>query len=65
MKKLYRSTEDAKVLGICKGIADYFDLDATIVRIISLIVMVATGFVPYALGYIIAGFIIPKDIDIY
>jgi len=33
-KKLYRSIEDRMIGGVCAGIADYFDIDATIVRLI-------------------------------
>ena len=32
-KKLYKSKEDKKLCGVCGGIAEYFDLDSTIVRI--------------------------------
>ena len=33
-KKLYRSVEDRMVGGVCAGIADFFDIDSTIVRLI-------------------------------
>ncbi|HDD62446.1 MAG: hypothetical protein DRI65_08615 [Chloroflexota bacterium] len=33
-KRLYRSVEDRMVGGVCAGIADYFDIDATIVRLV-------------------------------
>ena len=33
-KKLYRSVEDRMISGVCAGIADYFDIDATIVRLV-------------------------------
>ncbi len=33
-KKLYRSVEDRMVGGVCAGLADYFDIDATIVRLV-------------------------------
>lgn len=32
-KKLKRSTENKMLLGVCSGIADYFDLDPTVVRV--------------------------------
>ena len=32
-KKLYRSTSDKMLAGVCGGLADYFDLDPSIVRI--------------------------------
>jgi phage shock protein C len=33
-KKLYRSVEDRMIAGVCAGIADFFDIDPTIVRLI-------------------------------
>lgn len=33
-KKLYRSLTDRKISGVCGGIAKYFGIDATIVRLI-------------------------------
>ena len=36
-KKLYRSRTDRKIWGICGGIAEYFDIDPTIVRVIAVI----------------------------
>ena len=33
-KKLYRSVEDRMIGGVCAGIADFFDIDATIIRLV-------------------------------
>ena len=33
-KKLYRSVDDRMIAGVCAGIADYFDVDPTLVRLI-------------------------------
>jgi phage shock protein PspC (stress-responsive transcriptional regulator) len=38
-KRLYRSTSDRKIAGVCGGIAEYFDIDSTWVRIIFLILL--------------------------
>lgn len=35
---------DAKIAGICSGVAKYFDIDPTIVRIIWAVLVVACGF---------------------
>ena len=32
-KKLYRNTENKMLAGVCSGIADYFDIDPTLVRL--------------------------------
>ena len=34
MKRLYKSSTDKKISGVCGGIAEYFNIDATVVRLI-------------------------------
>ena len=59
-KKLYRSTNNKRLLGVCGGIAEYFGIDATIIRLAWAIVTLFTiGF--GVLGYILAALIIPDD----
>ena len=57
-KKLYKSKKDRKLCGVCGGLADYFDVDSTIVRLIwiFLVCCVGTGI----LAYIVAAFIMPE-----
>lgn len=33
-KKLYRSRDDKKIAGVCGGIAKYFDVDSTLIRLL-------------------------------
>jgi phage shock protein PspC (stress-responsive transcriptional regulator) len=33
-RKLYRNTQNNKIAGVCQGVAEYFDTDPTIVRIV-------------------------------
>lgn len=58
MKKLYKSDTDKKIFGVCGGIAEYFDIDSTIIRLIWAIsvFVFGTGF----LAYIIAAIILPS-----
>ena len=42
-KKLYRSRVDCKIGGVCAGLAEYFNIDATIVRIIAILLIFAEG----------------------
>ena len=37
LKKLYRSTTDSKLAGLCGGIAEWFGIDSTIVRVLVVI----------------------------
>ncbi len=60
MKKLYLST-DRKISGVCGGVAEYFDIDSSIVRLAWIIVTVLTGVVPGIIGYILAAIVIPHQ----
>ena len=61
MKQLYRSTTDRKVAGVCGGIAEYFDMDPTVVRLIFAAVSIFSGV--GILAYIAAVIIIPEQDD--
>ena len=59
-KRLYRSARDKKLLGVCGGIAEYFEIDPTVVRLIWAI----GTFFSVGLGlllYFIAALIIPVN----
>ena len=60
MKKLYRSTKDVKLLGVCGGLGEYFGLDSTIIRLILLVLLVCSLGTAIIL-YLLAALIIPKD----
>ena len=54
-KKIYRSAVDKKIAGVCGGIAEYFDVDSTLIRVIWLILLLCagTGLLAYMLCWII------------
>lgn len=55
-KRLYRSTHDRKIAGVCGGIAEYFGIDPTIVRVIAVLLLLPgglPGFVPYVVLWIV------------
>ncbi len=60
-KKLYRSRTDRKISGVCGGIAAYFDIDPTIVRLLWLIAVFCAG--GGVLAYLIAMIVVPKEPD--
>ena len=63
-KKLYRTEgADAKLCGVCGGIAEYFGVDPTIVRLIVAALVLFAGLSLWV--YIIAALIIPKKSTIY
>ena len=58
-KKLYRSSKDSVLAGVCGGIGEYFNIDPVIVRIVWIVVTFIGG--AGILGYLIAWVIIPKE----
>lgn len=60
MKKLYRSTTDQLVAGICGGIGEYFDVDPNIIRVVWTVITVLTGFFPGIVAYILVWIILPQ-----
>lgn len=59
-KKLYVDKSNSMILGVCAGIAKYFNIDATVVRVICLILIVLSGLIPGILGYIVAALVMPE-----
>ena len=57
-KKLYRSTKNKLLAGVCAGIAEYFNIDPTIVRVATII---TAPFIAGLISYIICIFIIPRN----
>jgi len=58
MKKLYRSKKDSMIAGVCGGIAEYFDVDSTLIRLLAVIVALLGG--AGVVVYIIAWIIVPQ-----
>ena len=60
MKKLHLSKTDRKILGVCGGIGETYDIDPTIIRIIAVFLCLSTGIIPLLVTYFIAWVIMPK-----
>ncbi len=58
-KKLYRSSTNYKLAGVCGGIGEYFNIDPTLVRLGWIIFSLAGG--AGLLAYIIAALVMPKQ----
>ena len=58
MKKLYRSNINKMLCGVCGGMAEYFDLDPTLMRVLWIILGLAG---PGVIAYIICAFLIPQS----
>ena len=61
---LYKDRESGLILGVCAGLADRFEWNATAVRIVALIALVG-AFFPTAVIYLIAGVALPNRQLIY
>jgi phage shock protein C len=59
MKKLYRSRKDTKIAGVCGGIAEYFNVDSNIIRLLAVLTVFIRG--GGIIAYIIAWIIIPLE----
>jgi len=59
MKKLYRSRKDTKIAGVCGGIAEYFNVDSNIIRLLAVLTIFFGG--GGIIAYIIAWIIIPLE----
>ena len=58
-KRLYRSRTDRQIAGVCSGLAEYFDLDPSIVRLIFLLMTVMGG--PGLILYIVLAIVVPEE----
>ena len=61
-KRLYKIEEGKKLCGVCGGIAEYFDIDPTIVRLLWVILIFCAG--TGILAYFIAAIIMPNKSEI-
>ena len=58
-KRLYKSTVDKKLCGVCAGIAEYFEIDPTLVRLgwVAFTLLGGSG----VIAYIVAAIVMPED----
>jgi len=60
-KRLTRSSKDKMLAGVCGGIANYMDVDPTIVRLIFALATFFTVVFPGVIIYLIMWIVVPKD----
>ncbi|MDD4842822.1 MAG: PspC domain-containing protein [Anaerotignum sp.] len=60
-KRLYRSSTNVKISGVCGGIGEYFDIDPTLVRLLWVLASLFTAIFFGVLAYVICVCIIPVD----
>ncbi|HIX68894.1 MAG TPA: PspC domain-containing protein [Candidatus Anaerostipes excrementavium] len=59
-KRLYKSKKDRMICGVCGGLAEYFDVDPTLVRI-GAVLICCSGYGIFA--YIVAAVIMPEKVE--
>jgi phage shock protein C len=63
MRKIYLSRTDRKLLGVCGGIGEAYDIDPTLIRRIAVFLCIATAVLPLVITYLIGWLIIPNKPD--
>lgn len=58
-KRLYRSKNDRMIAGVCGGLAEYFNIDPVIVRLIAVLLLLPGGF-PGLVPYLILWVLVPE-----
>ncbi|KAF1084464.1 DNA-binding transcriptional activator PspC [Sporotomaculum syntrophicum] len=61
IKRIYRSSRNSMLGGVCGGLAEYLGVDATLVRIGYVLLSVVSAAFPGILIYLIAWLVIPRD----
>lgn len=60
-KRLVRPRSNRKIAGVCAGLAEYFDLDVTLVRVLWLLVTIFSAIIFGIVGYIVAWIVMPEE----
>jgi phage shock protein C len=62
-KRLYRSSTDKKMAGVCGGLGEYLNIDSTMIRLLWVIITIVTGIIPGIIAYLIAVAVMPVRED--
>ena len=62
-RRLYKNSEQKMICGVCAGLAEYFNIDVSIVRLLTVLLAFSVG--SGVLAYIVAALILPEKRDIY
>lgn len=60
MEKKLRRSHNQMIAGVCAGIAEYFDMDPTLVRVLYVLLSILSAGFPGTLLYIILWFVMPQ-----
>lgn len=60
-RPLKRSVKDRMVAGVCGGLAEYINMDVTLIRVLTVLCIVCTALLPGIIVYAVLSFVIPAD----
>lgn len=62
-KRLFRSQKNRTIAGVFGGLGEYGNIDPVFLRLIWIVIVVFTGFIPGIVAYLLAIIIIPKSLE--
>jgi phage shock protein C len=62
-KRLYRSRSGRMICGVCAGIARYFGIDPSLVRLVAVLAAVFSAGLGALIAYVVCTIIIPEEAD--
>jgi phage shock protein C len=60
-RRLVRPRAERKIAGVCAGLAEYFDLDITLVRVLWLVITIFSAVVFGIVAYVVAWIVMPEE----
>jgi len=61
-KRLHRSLSQKMIAGVCGGLAEYFDIDVSLVRLVFVAISIASALIPMFIFYVVAWIVIPSQV---
>ncbi len=62
-KRLYKIEEEGKIMGVCAGLADYFGMDPSVVRLIAFLLLLGSSGTIFIV-YLVLGVILPEKYEV-
>lgn len=63
-RRLTLSRDDRMLAGVCGGFGEYFQADPVLIRVIAVLLIVFTGFLPGIIAYLVVWMIMPEPPEV-
>ncbi len=60
MKKITKSKDNKVIFGVCGGFGEYFERDPVLFRVLFVILLFMSGFIPFLIAYVIVALLMPE-----